>query len=121
MKDSLRNTPETARKIDITTTGRRSGRPRRIEVRLYNLDGLLYLTGTPGIRDWYANLLANPVLTIHLKEGVLADLPASATPIRDPDRRSEVLSLIHELGRGRLGQLDAMVDGSPLVEVHLDS
>ena len=34
--------------IDITTTGRRSGQPRRIEIWFHNLDGRLYITGTPG-------------------------------------------------------------------------
>ena len=36
------------RVIDITTTGRKSGQPRRIEIWFHNLDGALYLTGLPG-------------------------------------------------------------------------
>ena len=44
------------RTIDITTTGARSGEPRRIETWAWPLDGVLYLTGSPGRRDWYANL-----------------------------------------------------------------
>src|SRR3712207_9019649 len=48
------------RVIDITTTGRKSGQPRRIETWFHHLDGQIYLTGTPGPRDWYANLVANP-------------------------------------------------------------
>jgi hypothetical protein len=49
------------RTIDITTTGRTSGRARRVEMWFHNLDGRLYLTGTPGSRDWYANLRAHPI------------------------------------------------------------
>ena len=62
--------------IDITTTGRKTGRPRRIEIRFHNIDGHLYITGTPGRpRDWYANLLAHPEFTFHLK----CDLAAMTT------------------------------------------
>lgn len=78
--------------IDITTHGRRSGKPRRIEIFLHNIDGELYLTGRPGSqRDWLANLGANPEMTIHLKRGVTADVPATATVIRDDERRRELI------------------------------
>ena len=63
------------RTIDITTTGRRSGQPRRIETWFYNVDGRIYLSGSPGRRDWYANLQADPRLVFHLKQNVRADLP----------------------------------------------
>lgn len=33
--------------VDIITTGRRSGRPRRIEIYLHHFDGELWLTGRP--------------------------------------------------------------------------
>ena len=60
--------------VDITTIGTRSGEPRRIEIWFHNVDGTVYLTGLPGPRAWYANLLANPRFTFHLKHGVHADL-----------------------------------------------
>jgi deazaflavin-dependent oxidoreductase (nitroreductase family) len=102
--------------IDITTTGRKSGRPRRIEIWFHNLDGRVFITGLPGKRDWYANLLANPVFTFHLKESVQANLTARATPILEEDRRRAILSRItKELGRA--GDLEAWVQDSPLVEV----
>lgn len=65
--------------IDITTFGRRSGIPRRIEVWFHRVDGRWYLTGMPGPRGWYANLRAHPRFIVHLKHGVTADLPATAT------------------------------------------
>ena len=34
--------------IDITTVGRRSGIPRRIEVWFHRVDGHWYITGVPG-------------------------------------------------------------------------
>jgi deazaflavin-dependent oxidoreductase (nitroreductase family) len=77
------------RTIDITTTGRRSGEPRRIEIVFYRFDDEIYLSGIPGpkTRDWLANLAAQPSFTFHLKHGVVADLPATATVIVDPVER----------------------------------
>jgi deazaflavin-dependent oxidoreductase (nitroreductase family) len=99
------------RTIDITTTGAKSGRPRRIETWAWPDGDSVYLTGTPGRRDWYANLLAHPDFTVHLKRDVRADLPARARPITDRERRRVVFE------RLRPAQADAWTDGSPLVEV----
>ena len=118
MDARIRKALETDRTIDITTTGRTSGRPRRIEMWFHNLDGRLYLTGTPGTRDWYANLQQHPAFTFHLKGRVRADLPARATAIVDPARRRTILArLLERLGRG--ADLDAWVRESPLVEVEI--
>ena len=106
--------------IDITTTGRKTGRPRRLEIWFHNLDGHLYITGLPGRRDWYANLLANPDFTFHLKGSVKADLPARARPILDETERRTILSdLLQDLNRQE--DLDEWVARSPLVEVELDT
>jgi deazaflavin-dependent oxidoreductase (nitroreductase family) len=82
--------------IDITTTGRRSGRPRRIEIFFYRAHGATYLCSGAGggATSWYANLLAERAFTFHLKHGVRADLPAHATPVTDPAERSAVLAAI---------------------------
>ena len=120
MDDTLRSIPETGLEVGITTTGRISNRPHRREVRLYDLDGRFFITGSPGRRDWYANLLASPDFTVHLKERTQADLPATATPIRQVSRRRAVLSVIHQRRGGSLGPFDAMLERSPLVEVHFD-
>lgn len=110
---------ETDRLIDITTTGRKTGQPRRIEMWFHNLDGRLYITGIPGRpRDWLANMIAHPEFTFHLKESVQADLPARAIPIVDEAARREVLSgILHKLGRGE--NVESWVAASPLVEVML--
>ena len=78
------------RTIDITTTGRRTGQPRRIEIVFYRLDDDIYLSGIPAptTRNWLANLAAEPRFTFHLKHGVVADLPATATVITDPGEAS---------------------------------
>jgi hypothetical protein len=118
MEARIRRALETERTIDITTMGRASGRPRRIEMWFHNLDGRLYLTGTPGARDWYANLQEDPVFTFHLKGQVRADLPARATAIVEPGRRRAILTpLLDRLGRS--ADLEAWVRESPLVEVDI--
>jgi deazaflavin-dependent oxidoreductase (nitroreductase family) len=100
--------------IDITTRGRRSGIPRRLEIVFHAFDDRIYITGRPGKRDWYANLLAHPHFVFHLKRGVVADLPATARPITDVDERRRVLSAVAaDWGYG----LDLMVATAPLVEV----
>jgi|HubBroStandDraft_1064217.scaffolds.fasta_scaffold679096_1 deazaflavin-dependent oxidoreductase (nitroreductase family) len=115
------------RTIDITTTGRRSGEPRRIEIVFYRLGDDVYLSGIPGpkTRDWLANLSARPQFTFHLKSGVAADLAATATVIVDPAERRRVLSVfVEEFNRRRGsdspwpgGVLDEWVERSPLAKV----
>lgn len=111
--------------VDITTTGRRSGLPRRIEIHLHNLDGELWLTGRPGFpRDWVANLTADPAMTLHLKRGVTADLPAKGTVVTDPAQKAPVIlqarveswSVDPERARS---DLDHWAETSPLVRVEL--
>ena len=82
------------RTIDITTTGRRSGESRRIEICFYRFEDSIYLSGIPGprTRDWLTNLAAEPHFVFHLKHGVVADLPAVAIVITDPAERQRVLA-----------------------------
>lgn len=118
MDDGIRRALERDRTIDITTTGRTSGRPRRVEIWFHNLDGRLYITGTPGRRDWYANLRAHPEFTFHLKEEAPADLRARATPVLEPKRRWTVLARILQ-NLGRTADAEAWFRESPLVEVEI--
>ena len=114
------------RTIDITTIGARTGRPRRIETWFYRIDDRLYLTGQPGKRGWYANLLANPAFTFHLKHGVTADLPARATPVIAEPERSRILTEVlasQPEDRAHIAdpaEVERWAAGSPLVEVILD-
>jgi len=106
--------------IDITTTGRRTGRPRRIELVFHNIDGRLYISGQPSrrTRSWIYNLEADPRLTFHLKGAVQADLPARARVITDEDERRSVLA--HVARAWRRTDLEIMVAWSPLIEVVID-
>lgn len=106
--------------IDITTTGRKSGQPRRVEIWFHNLDGALFITGLPGSRGWYANILADSRMTFHLKETVQADLPARATPIIDVPEKRRIMERICSK-QGTLDQLEERVSGAPLMRVTLQS
>src|SRR5215203_1857981 len=102
MKESIKQALIQDRTIDITTIGRTSGIPRRIETWLYRVDDQIYLTGSPARRDWYANLLANPEFTFHLKQSVAADLPANAVPVSDPESRRAIFThILADLGGTR--------------------
>jgi hypothetical protein len=116
MNEQIHQALEKDRVIDITTTGRTSGRPSRVEMWFHNLDGEIYISGSPGTRDWYANMLVNPDFTFHLKGSVTADLPARATPITDPDARRPIMARILS-GINSSGDLEAWVARSPLVAV----
>jgi deazaflavin-dependent oxidoreductase (nitroreductase family) len=116
MEERIQHALARDRTIDIITRGRNTGQLRRTEIWFHNIDGQVFITGSPGRRDWYANLVAHPEFTFHLKQTVKADLPARATPILDAARRRAVLASIHQkLGGSR--DLDAWVEGSPLVAV----
>ena len=107
--------------IDITTTGRRTGQPRRIEIAIHNRDGRLFISGQPSPRKraWIANLEADPHLTIHVKDpSVRADLTATARVITDEAERREIMPFI--AANWRRTDVDRMVAYSPLIEVTLD-
>ncbi|MET0495895.1 MAG: nitroreductase/quinone reductase family protein [Actinoplanes sp.] len=101
--------------VEITTIGRRSGQPRRIETWRYRAAGRYWLTGSPGARDWYANLTVHPEFTLHLKD---RDLPVRGRLVTDPDERARVLGEIVP-GLDLAGSLESWLDGSPLVEIEL--
>lgn len=107
--------------VDITTKGRKSGEARRLEIVLHNLDGRLYISGQPREehRGWLWNLEAEPNFTLHLKQGVRADLPAKAREITDQSERRTVLEGVAR--HWKRTDVDVMVKHSPLIEVSLRS
>jgi deazaflavin-dependent oxidoreductase (nitroreductase family) len=103
--------------IDITTTGRKTGQPRRIEIVFHAIDGRVYISGfpRPKKRSWLGNLEARPDFTFHLKGAVIADLSARAQPITDPAERQRLLTEVQKTWPQV--NLDDAVAMSPLVEV----
>ncbi len=117
MDDRIRETLGHGQTIDITTTGRRTGLPRRIEIVFHNIDGRIYISGRPShrTRAWLLNLQADPVMTVHLTRGVTADLAATARIITDAAERREVLRYVARAWRRT--DIEEMVAWSPLIEV----
>ncbi len=116
MDEAILQALESDRTIDMTTTGRKTGRAHRVEIWFHKVGGAIYITGTPGTRDWYANLLDDPSFTFHLKESAAADLPATAVPVTDPATRRSVLEVITERV-GASQPLDDWLRASPLIRV----
>jgi hypothetical protein len=115
----IRDALDRGGRIDITTKGRKTGEPHRIEIVFHNVGGRLYISGMPGFKRGYmANLTADPHFTFHLKDGVSADLPATARIINDEaERRAVLIPIAHSWKRD---DVDVMVASSPLFEVTID-
>lgn len=102
------------RTIDLTTIGRKSGEPRRIEIWWFHVDDRFIVTGTPGRRDWLANINANPEVTVHV-DGI--DIRARAAPIGDPEFRRRVFNHPEISWYKTQAGLDRLVETSPMVEI----
>jgi deazaflavin-dependent oxidoreductase (nitroreductase family) len=119
--DGMTETDEARRALDrqltveVTTIGRRTGRPRRIETWRYRADGRYWLTGSPGSRDWYANLIAHPEFTLHLPN---LDLQVRGRIVTDRRERERILGEIVP-GLDWAGSLESWIEGSPLVEIEM--
>ena len=105
--------------VDITTTGRRSGLRRRIEIWMLDVDGRFFITGTPGRRDWLANLQSDPRLVVHLKRRAGIELAATAVPVDDTETRRRVLEHLSANWYRSQTPVDELVETAPMVEVLL--
>jgi len=119
LDDAIRRALNTGHLIDITTTGRRSGAPRRIEIVFHNIDGRIVISGVPApgrTRAWVRNLQADPRITLHFKgPGPRGDVEGTAREVTDPaERRLLLASVARNWNRS---DVDVMVEHSPLVEV----
>jgi deazaflavin-dependent oxidoreductase (nitroreductase family) len=73
----------------LTTTGRRTGLPRKTPLQYEELDGVIYIGSARGeAADWYRNLLANPAVRVQIG-------PASYSALAEPlARPAEVLDFL---------------------------
>ena len=120
------SSPPSARTVDITTIGAKTGRERRIEIWFYRVHDEIYLTTQPASRSWYANLLQHPQFTFHLKNSVRADLAATAAPVLDRKCRLRVFkAIVSDLNQPRhrayisqpVQPVEEWIAGSPLMQV----
>lgn len=119
MEATLRAALDRSQVIDLTTTGRRSGEARRIEIFIHNLDGRLVISGMPApgrTRAWLRNVADNPEVTLHYKgPDAAGDVLGSARVITDPgERRTLLEGVARNWGRN---DLDVMMEHSPLMVV----
>jgi deazaflavin-dependent oxidoreductase (nitroreductase family) len=119
MDDQVTRALRHGQTIDITTTGRRTGQPRRIEIVDHVIDGRIFITGMPRAdrkRAWLLNLEADPRLTIHLKGPVVADVPATARVLTDPGERQSLAAWV-ATNAWRNQDPAVMTAYSPMIEV----
>ena len=103
--------------IDITTTGRASGAPRTVEIWFHRIDGRYYITGWPGRRGWYANLLEDPRFVITFTRSSNLALAAVAYPITAPALRRRIIDAVFEIEGGRdHGEIGEWLQSSPIIE-----
>jgi deazaflavin-dependent oxidoreductase (nitroreductase family) len=122
MDDRIRRALSRGHTIDITTTGRRTGKARRVEIVFHVIDGRVYISGLPRHdrkRAWLLNLEADPHLVFHLKGAVAADLPATARVITDPAERAALAQWITTNAWRNYRAADMTAD-SPMIEVTFD-
>jgi deazaflavin-dependent oxidoreductase (nitroreductase family) len=83
----------------LTTTGRRSGRPRRTPVQYQRIDGALMIVaaagGAPEPPAWWRNVEADPRVTVQIRA---ERWPARAVPARGA-RRDELWRRLCEANR----------------------
>lgn len=116
MDDGLVDRLAATRTIEITTLGHRSRRPVRIEIWWFRFEDRFIITGTPGPRDWLANLQADPRMIVHV---LGQNLPATARPLTDRGFRRRFFTQPNGEVGWYLSQsnLDQLVDTAPMVEV----
>jgi deazaflavin-dependent oxidoreductase (nitroreductase family) len=76
---------------DLTTTGRKTGQPRRVELRFIYYRGSFYASSTriEG-KHWCLNMLRNPRVELRVKGETLA---CAATQVVDEELRKKILEL----------------------------
>jgi len=102
------------RAIEITTIGRRTGQPRRMEIWWFYVEGRFFITGPPGARDWYANVNGEPNVTIHVAGW---DLAAIALPVKDLETRSMVFDSRLTRWYSSTAQRQRLIDDGPMIEI----
>ena len=122
MRTGLGTIPPEGLVMGMTTTGRRTGVPRRIEIRVHDVHGRVVISGSPRAdrrRAWLLNLASEPRLTFHPGKDESDDVAATARVITDEAERREVAAWIQ--GRAWPGyDLEAMIADSPMAEVTFD-
>ena len=98
--------------VDFTTAGRRSGRPITVEIWWFRVAGRFIITGTPGPRDWLANIRSNPAARVGTPLGVFEVL---ASEVTEHDARREAFEDPRLRWYSTQSELDQLVAHSPMI------
>lgn len=102
------------RTIDLTTIGRRSGEHRTIEIWWFHIDDRFIITGTPGRRDWLANVRADNSVLIRTHFG---EYTANVIEIDDEAFRRRVFTDPTTSWYNTQEELAHLINTAPMVEV----
>jgi deazaflavin-dependent oxidoreductase (nitroreductase family) len=82
-EQSLIDRAEQTKEVELTTYGRKSGKPSRRIIWITALDGRLYIRSGLGLtRDWPKNLLADNRAILHIGD---TDVPVRARHVTDAE------------------------------------
>ncbi len=101
--------------VEITTYGRKSGLPRRIEIWWFRVEGRFIITGTTGRRDWLANVRSDPRMIVHVNG---LDIAATVSEVTDPEFRHTVLTMPTTSWYRSEEELGLLISSAPMVELH---
>lgn len=83
--------------VYITTTGRKTGLPREIEIWFVEIEGRLYILAEHGLKaKWVQNILADPHVTVRLRERQYRALGRVLDEAKDIDKYSRAQAASRE-------------------------
>ena len=86
--------------VYVTTTGRKTGLPREIEIWFVEADGRLYILAEHGYKaQWVRNILSNPRVQVRLGDQQWNGLAR----VLDPDKDSDTYWKVRQLAREKYG------------------
>ena len=83
--------------VYITTTGRKTGLPRQIEIWFVEIEGRLYILAEHGLTTkWVQNLIANPNVTVRLGDRQYRGVARVLDEVKDSEACSRVQAAARE-------------------------
>lgn len=114
MTPELLDSLAATRTIDLTTFGRRSGQPSTVEIWWFRINGRFIVTGTPGPRDWLANIRANHNVLIDVNG---RQYEATATEVTDQGLRRQIFTDPDTSWYSSQSGLERLVEVAPMIEI----
>lgn len=108
---------EAAAEVELGTIGARSGRPATVPIWGWVVSGRFIITGTPGRRDWFANIRSDPRVSVGVAGRVLS---GTARVVDDPDFRKQVFTAPQTGWYRTQCSLEELVAAAPMIEIEFD-